>query len=345
MKETRYADAGVDISAADEAKKRISSTVKSTHGPSVLGGIGGFGGLFSLSDLPDEPVLVSSVDGVGTKLKLAFALNRHGTVGKDIVNHCINDILVQGARPLFFMDYLATGKLEPGIIEEVVEGIAEACRESGCALLGGETAEMPGFYSEGEYDLAGTIVGVVGRSELITGDRVSEGDTILGLASSGLHTNGYSLARMVLLDKGGLPLTELYPDLGRSVGDELLEPHRCYAPAVLPLLGKLRINGMVHITGGGYEGNIPRVVPTLLTALLDKKSWPVQPIFHLIAKMGNVPEEEMFRTFNMGLGLLLIVHPDDADQTFDELSATGEVVYRVGSVVKRADEDPPVRFI
>jgi phosphoribosylformylglycinamidine cyclo-ligase len=345
MKETRYSDAGVDISAADEAKKRISSAVKSTHGPSVLGGIGGFGGLFSLSDLPDDPVLVSSIDGVGTKLKLAFALNRHGTVGKDIVNHCINDILVQGARPLFFMDYLATGKLEPGIIEEIVEGIAEACRESGCALLGGETAEMPGFYSEGEYDLAGTIVGAVGRAELITGDRVSEGDAILGLASSGLHTNGYSLARMVLLDKGGLPLTELHPDLGRSVGDELLEPHRCYAPAVLPLLGKLRINGMVHITGGGYEGNIPRVVPSGLTAALDKESWPVQPVFHLIAKMGNVPEDEMFRTFNMGLGLLLIVHPDDSDRALEELSASGEEVYRVGSVVKRADGDPPVRFI
>jgi phosphoribosylformylglycinamidine cyclo-ligase len=345
MKETRYSDAGVDISAADEAKKRISSAVKSTHGPSVLGGIGGFGGLFSLSDLPDDPVLVSSIDGVGTKLKLAFALNRHGTVGKDIVNHCINDILVQGARPLFFMDYLATGKLEPGIIEEIVEGIAEACRESGCALLGGETAEMPGFYSEGEYDLAGTIVGAVGRAELITGDRVSEGDAILGLASSGLHTNGYSLARMVLLDKGGLPLTELHPDLGRSVGDELLEPHRCYAPAVLPLLGKLRINGMVHITGGGYEGNIPRVVPSGLTGALDKESWPVKPVFHLIAKMGNVPEDEMFRTFNMGLGLLLIVHPDDSDRALEELSASGEEVYRVGSVVKRADGDPPVRFI
>lgn len=345
MKETRYADAGVDISAADEVKKRISSAVKSTHGPSVLGGIGGFGGLFSLSDLPEEPILVSSVDGVGTKLKLAFALNLHRTVGKDIVNHCINDILVQGARPLFFMDYLATGSLEPGIVEEVVGGIADACREAGCALLGGETAQMPGFYSEGEYDLAGTIVGVVGRAELITGDRIREGDAILGLASSGLHTNGYSLARLVLLERGDLSLTESHPDLGRSLGDELLEPHRCYAPAVLPLLGKQRISGMVHITGGGYEGNIPRVVPSGLTAALDKKSWPVQPVFQLIARMGNVPEDEMFLTFNMGLGLLLIVHPDDADRALKELSASGEKVYRVGHIAAREENDPPVRFV
>jgi len=345
MKETRYSDAGVNIDAADEAKRRISSAIKSTHGPSVLGGIGGFGGLYSLSDLPEEPILVSSVDGVGTKLKLAFALNRHGTVGKDIVNHCINDILVQGAKPLFFMDYLATGSLEPGVIEEVVDGIAEACRETDCALLGGETAEMPGFYTKGEYDLAGSIVGVVGRRQLITGDRISEGDVIIGLASSGLHTNGYSLARMVLLEQGDLSLTEPHPDLGRSVGDELLEPHRCYAPAVLNLLGQCRINGMVHITGGGYDGNIPRVVPPGLTSALKRGSWNVNPVFHLIAEMGNVPEDEMYRTFNMGLGLLLFIHPDDADSTVDALTASGEVVYRVGSVVKRTDGDPPVRFV
>ncbi len=342
MKKTRYIDAGVNIDVANEAKKRISSLVRSTHGTSVLGGIGGFGGLFSMEGLPPDPILVSSVDGVGTKLKLAFLLDRHDTVGVDLVNHCVDDILVQGARPLFFLDYLATGRLKPGVVEEVVSGIAAACREADCSLLGGETAEMPGFYAESEYDLAGTIVGVVSRENLITGNKIQAGDVILGLASSGLHTNGYSLARKVLLEDGELSLSSIPGELKHPLGDELLEPHRCYAQALLPLTGDSVIRGMVHITGGGYEGNIPRVIPGELVATIDKKLWPVHPIFRLIAQMGNVPEAEMYRTFNMGLGMLVIISPDDSTWVSDALEKAGETVYEIGTVRLRTGEDPPV---
>ncbi len=344
MKETRYSDAGVDISAANEAKKRIISAVKTTHGPQVLGGIGGFGGLFSTEDFPPNPVLVSSIDGVGTKLKIAFILNRHNTVGEDIVNHCVNDILVQGARPLFFMDYLATGKLEPGIVEKVVEGIASACRLNSCALLGGETAEMPGFYTEGEYDLAGTIVGVVNRDSILTGEAIANGDVILGLASSGLHTNGYSLARKVLLEMAKLPLEKTHPDLGHPLGDELLQPHRSYSPAILPLVEGKMIRGMVHITGGGFGGNIPRVVPDRYKAVVQKGSWEVQPIFGLIASLGNVPEDEMYLTFNMGIGLIVIVAEENAATVEVELRAAGETVYRIGHIEKREHDEEPVLF-
>jgi len=343
-KETRYSDAGVNIAAANEAKKRITEKVKSTHGPSVLGGIGGFGGLFSTDELPSDAVLVSSIDGVGTKLKLAFLMNRHNTVGEDIVNHCVNDILVQGAKPLFFLDYLATGKLRPGIVDEVVTGIARACQESGCALLGGETAEMPGFYLDGEYDLAGTIVGVVSRKLLITGEGIKKGDIILGLASSGLHTNGYSLARKVLLEDGGMKHDDYHPGLERTVGEELIIPHRSYAPSVLPLLEDKTIGGMVHITGGGFGGNIPRVVPSDLQAVIRKGSWNILPVFPLIAEMGNVPEDEMFSTFNMGLGFLLFVSSDMADEVTEQLSLAGETVYNVGTVNVRVN-DEPVLFV
>ncbi len=344
MKETRYTDAGVDISAANEAKKRISSAVKSTHGPDVLGGIGGFGGLFATDGFPPDPVLVSSVDGVGTKLKIAFLLDQHDSVGGDLVNHCVNDILVQGARPLFFMDYLATGHMEPGIVEKVVGGIAHSCRANGCALLGGETAEMPGFYAKGEYDLAGTIVGVVGRKKLITGQAVSPGDTILALASTGLHTNGYSLARKVLLEMAGLPLDEPHPDLGTSLGEELLSQHRSYAPSLLPLLENFPVHGLVHITGGGFGGNIPRVIPDHMKAVIVKGSWEVPPIFSLIARLGNVPEEEMYSTFNMGLGMMVIVPQGKAGEIAAALSQAGEKVFKVGQVESRADHDPAVQM-
>jgi len=344
MKETRYSDAGVDISAANEAKKRITSAVKGTHGPQVLGGIGGFGGLFSTEGFPPDPVLVSSIDGVGTKLKIAFLLDRHNTVGEDIVNHCVNDILVQGARPLFFMDYLATGKLEPGIVEKVVEGIARACEHNACALLGGETAEMPGFYSEGEYDLAGTIVGVVSRDSILTGKTIENGDVLLGLASSGLHTNGYSLARKVLLDMAQLPLEKFHPDLGRHLGDELLQPHRSYSPSILPLVERKVIRGMVHITGGGFGGNIPRVVPDNFKVVIRKGSWEALPIFDLIARLGNVPEDEMYLTFNMGIGLIVIVADDNAQMVEQELRASGETVYRIGHVENRTPDEEPVLF-
>jgi phosphoribosylformylglycinamidine cyclo-ligase len=344
MKETRYSDAGVDISAANEAKKRISSAVRSTHGPSVLGGIGGFGGLFAADGFPPDPVLVSSVDGVGTKLKIAFLLDRHDSVGGDLVNHCVNDILVQGARPLFFLDYLATGQMKPGIVEQVVGGIAHSCRANGCALLGGETAEMPGFYAQGEYDLAGTIVGVVARANLITGQTVAAGDLILGLASSGLHTNGYSLARKVLLEMADLPPEPVHPDLGIPLGEELLRQHRSYAPSLLPLLENHPVHGLVHITGGGFGGNIPRVVPEGLKAVIDKGSWEVPPIFRLIARHGNVPEEEMYSTFNMGLGMMVIVPPHAAGKITSALSQAGERVYEVGRVEPRANHEPPVRM-
>ncbi|UCF88262.1 MAG: phosphoribosylformylglycinamidine cyclo-ligase [bacterium] len=344
MKETRYSDAGVDISAANEAKKRITSAVRATHGPQVLGGIGGFGGLFATDDFPPDPVLVSSIDGVGTKLKIAFLLDRHNTVGEDIVNHCVNDILVQGARPLFFLDYLATGKLEPGIVESVVEGIARACRLNSCALLGGETAEMPGFYQPGEYDLAGTIVGVVGRESILTGEAVSRGDVLLGLASSGLHTNGYSLARKVLLEMNRLPLGEVHPDLGYPLGEELLKPHRSYAPSILPLVERKVIRGMVHLTGGGFGGNIPRVVPEHYSAVIHRRTWEVLPIFDLIARLGNVPEDEMYSTFNMGIGLIVIVSEEDAAAAEEELRAAGETVYRIGHVEERGPDKDPVIF-
>jgi len=344
MKETRYSDAGVDISAANEAKKRITSALKATHGPQVLGGIGGFGGLFSTEGFPPNPVLVSSIDGVGTKLKIAFLLDKHDTVGEDIVNHCVNDILVQGARPLFFMDYLATGKLEPETIEKVVKGIARACGQNGCALLGGETAEMPGFYSEGEYDLAGTIVGVVSRESILTGESIESGDTVLGLASSGLHTNGYSLARKVLLEMAQLPLEQSHADLGRPLGEELLQPHRSYSPSILPLAQKNLIRGMVHITGGGFGGNIPRVVPDRYKMLVDKSSWDVLPIFDLISRLGNVPEDEMYLTFNMGIGLIVIVADKDAQKVENELSSAGETVYRIGRIENRQPDEEPVLF-
>jgi len=344
MKETRYSDAGVDISAANEAKRRITSAVRSTHGPQVLGGIGGFGGLFSTEDFPPDPVLVSSIDGVGTKLKIAFLLDRHDTVGQDIVNHCVNDILVQGARPLFFMDYLATGKLEPGVVEKVVEGIALACSHNACALLGGETAEMPGFYTEGEYDLAGTIVGVVDRGSILTGENIENGDILLGLASSGLHTNGYSLARKVLLEMARLPLADSHPDIGRPLGDELLQPHRSYSPSILPLVESKMIRGMVHITGGGFGGNIPRVVPDRYKAVIRKGSWKTHAVFDLIARLGNVPEDEMYGTFNMGIGLIVIVAEDKAERVIKDLKAAGETVYRIGHIEQRVPDEEPVIF-
>lgn len=345
MKETRYSDAGVDILAANEAKKRITSAVKATHGPEVLGGIGGFGGLFSTENFPPDPVLVSSIDGVGTKLKIAFFLGRHHTVGEDIVNHCVNDILVQGARPLFFMDYLATGKLQPGIVENVVEGIARACRHNKCALLGGETAEMPGFYTKGEYDLAGTIVGVVSRGSILTGQAIENGDILLGVASSGLHTNGYSLARKVLLEMAQLPLDKTEADLGVPLGDELLKPHRSYALSILPLVEKNLIRGMVHITGGGFGGNIPRVVPDRCKTVVRKGSWDVLPIFDLISRLGNVPEDEMYLTFNMGIGLILAVADHSADEVERNLKSAGETVYRIGHVEERKPDEKPVVFI
>jgi phosphoribosylformylglycinamidine cyclo-ligase len=338
----RYQDAGVNIDRAQRAKRRIQQLARSTFNRRVLGKVGAFGGCFALDGLSRDAVLVSSVDGVGTKLKIAFALGRHSTVGADLVNHCVNDIAVHGAAPLFFLDYLATGRLQPEVVTEVVGGVARACREAGCALVGGETAEMPGFYSDGEYDLAGCIVGWVRRSRIVDGSRIRPGDAILGLGSAGLHTNGYSLARKVLLEEAGLKLDRKLPDLGRTLGEELLAPHRCYWPFIAPLASPARqsksnrtaLKGLVHITGGGLTENPPRILPRGCRAEIRLGSWPVPPIFTLIARLGQVPEDDMLRTFNMGIGMMLVASERDLDSVARALSRRREPFWRIGSIVR-----------
>ena len=305
-----YRDAGVDIDAGNDAVRRIKSLAQSTFTPAVLSDIGSFGGLFRLDrDRFREPVLVSSADGVGTKLKVAFMTGRHGSVGADLVNHCVNDILVQGAEPLFFLDYLATGKLSPVVAEQIVGGMAGACRENGCALIGGETAEMPGFYAEGEYDLAGFIVGVVDRDRLIDGRTIQPGDALVGLPSTGLHTNGYSLARRVLFDVCGFTPDTFVDDIGTTVGDALLAVHRSYLPVIRPLLRAGVVKGMAHITGGGIQENLPRVLPRGCGAEIDRGSWTVPPLFGLIQRRGGILDDEMYRAFNMGIGLIVVCAP------------------------------------
>ncbi len=330
----RYRDAGVDIDAASRAKAQIKRLARRTFNRAVLKDVGSFGGFFSLEGLPRDAVLVASVDGVGTKLTIAFALNRHSTVGADLVNHCVNDITVHGAQPLFFLDYLATGKLEPQVVTEVVGGLARACQSVGCALIGGETAEMPGFYPPGEYDLAGSIVGWVRRSKIIDGSRIRPGDVVLGLASRGLHTNGYSLARKALLERAGMALEEHVPELGRTLGDELLAPHRCYWPVVQPLLAKGWLKGLVHITGGGLTDNPPRILPSGCRAELRLGSWPVLPIFDLIRSVGHVPEDDMLRTFNMGIGLMLLAAERDAGRVTAALEKKREKFWAIGRIVR-----------
>lgn len=328
-----YKDAGVNIDAAEAAKQRMKALVEGTRTPGVIGGIGAFGGLFA----PDfgglsEPVLVASADGVGTKLKVAFMSGRHDTVGVDIVCHCANDILAQGARPLFFLDYLALGHLTEDVVVSIVAGVAEGCRRAGCALLGGETAEMPDFYARGEYDLAGFIVGLADRARLLDGSAVRPGDVVLGLASDGLHTNGFSLARKVLFDAAGYTVDSMVDTLGAPLGDVLLRPHRCYAPAVLPLLNGGAVHGIAHITGGGLLDNVPRSLPEGCKAVLDRDAWNVPPVFQVIQEAGDVPDAEMFRTFNMGVGLALMVDWDAADTLTTALENAGETVFRIGTV-------------
>jgi phosphoribosylformylglycinamidine cyclo-ligase len=330
----RYKDAGVDIDAAKRAKAQIKRLARTTFNPHVLREVGAFGGFFSVSQLPRDAVLVSSVDGVGTKLKIAFALNRHTTVGADLVNHCVNDIAVHGATPLFFLDYLATGKLDPRVVMDVVGGLARACRAAGCALVGGETAEMPGFYPAGEYDLAGCIVGWVRRNRILDGSRIRPGDVILGLPSLGLHTNGYSLARRVFLEEGKINLHERLPELKRTLGDELLAPHRCYWRVVQPLLAKGWLNGLVHITGGGLTDNPPRILPARCAAEVRLGAWPVPPIFRLIAHAGAVPEQDMLRTFNMGIGMMLIVAAKNLSRVTARLKDQREKFWQIGGIVK-----------
>jgi phosphoribosylformylglycinamidine cyclo-ligase len=320
-----YRQSGVDIDAGNETVRRIKSLARATFTPGVLSEIGSFGGLFALEPAHHkEPVLVSSADGVGTKLKVAFMLGRHDTIGEDLVNHCVNDILVQGATPLFFLDYLATGRLSPDVAEQVVTGVARGCRANGCALIGGETAEMPGFYADGEYDIAGFIVGVVERRSIVDGRRIVPGDVLIGLPSSGLHTNGYSLARRVLFNVAKLAPTDHSPALGQSIGDALLATHRSYARAVRPLLDAGLIKGMAHITGGGITENLPRILPEGCSAVVSQGSWTVPPLFALIQELGSVSTPEMFRAFNMGIGLILACAASDRERVQEVLMTARE---------------------
>jgi phosphoribosylformylglycinamidine cyclo-ligase len=335
VKSSRYAAAGVDIDAKAGALARAREAIRSTFTPGVLGDVGGFGGLFR----PDfsglrEPVLVASTDGVGTKLKVAIAVGRHDSCGADLVNHCVNDILVQGARPLFFLDYLATGKVEPRVIQEVIEGVARGCRQNGTALLGGETAEMPGFYAAGEYDLAGTIVGVVDRDRILDGSAIRAGDVVLGLPSAGLHTNGYSLARKVFFeDMGKRPEDPLPGSKQGTIGDALLAPHLSYLRALEPLLERRLLHGMAHITGGGFYDNIPRVLPEGVDVVIRSGAWPVLPIFEALESAGGISFEEMHRVFNMGIGMVVFAATSDLPSIAEIWARDGQKFYAIGNVV------------
>jgi phosphoribosylformylglycinamidine cyclo-ligase len=329
-----YAQAGVDISRADRAKQRIKYLAQKTFNRNVLSDIGSFGGLFSLGQKYRDPVLVSSADGVGTKLKIAFEMNLHHTVGGDLVNHCVNDIAVQGAAPLFFLDYFASGKLDPEVTEKVIAGLADACRQNGCALIGGETAEMPGFYTDGEYDLAGFIVGVVERDRIITGEKVAIGDVILGLPSNGLHTNGYSLARKLFFEMARYTTETFVSEIKNKAGNELMRTHKSYWPVVRRLMDAEAVVAMAHITGGGITENLPRVLPKGTAANIQLGSWPVQPVFQHLQKLGNVDQEEMMRTFNMGIGMILVVPPQKFKRVQSILDRVNEKGYTIGRIVK-----------
>lgn len=329
-----YKQAGVDIAAGNEAVERMKKHVQRTMRPEVLSGLGGFGGLFGFdAKTYEEPVLVSGTDGVGTKLKLAFAMDKHDTIGIDAVAMCVNDIVVSGAEPLFFLDYLACGKLVPEKIEAIVSGVAEGCVQAGCALIGGETAEMPGMYADGEYDIAGFAVGVVDRKRLIDGSSIQPGDAVIGLASSGVHSNGFSLVRKLLLEERGYRLDQRLEGLGAELGEVLLTPTRIYVKSVLNLLRHVNVKGMAHITGGGFIENIPRVLPEGTAAEIEVGSWPILPIFQLMQRDGNISHEDMFRTFNMGIGLVLIVPEEQADETMELAGQSGEQAYRIGRII------------
>jgi phosphoribosylformylglycinamidine cyclo-ligase len=329
-----YRDAGVDIDAQDEALRRIRAALIATRTPGVLADIGSFGGLFA----PDlrgigSPVLVASCDGVGTKLRVAFAAGIHDTVGRDLVNHCVNDILVQGARPLFFLDYVAMGALDPSVLAAVVEGIARGCREAGCALLGGETAEMPGFYAPGEYDVAGFIVGIVDRARILDGGRLKVGDVLVGLPSAGLHTNGYSLARKILFEREGLTPASQVDELGGTVASALLAEHRSYLPVLREALDADLIEGLAHVTGGGLTDNLPRILPQGTGVAIERGSWPIPPLFRYLQRAGGVAEDEMYRTFNMGIGMVAAVRPERLADFEASLDRRAETHWRIGSIV------------
>ena len=330
-----YKKAGVDIDAGNEAVRLMGAAVRSTFRPEVLSELGGFGGLFALDTHKyKEPVLVSGADGVGTKLKIAFMADKHDTIGQAAVAMCVNDILVQGAEPLFFLDYLAMGRLEPAKVAEIVGGVAVGCRLAGCALLGGETAEMPGFYPDGEYDLAGFAVGVVERQKLVNGNGSQAGDSVIGLPATGLHSNGFSLARKIFFESVGWSLNSYIPELGKTLGEELLTPTKIYVRSVLNLLANITVRGMAHITGGGLPENVPRCLPPGLGVSLERQAWTVPPVFALLQRLGDVSQDEMFRTFNMGIGFVLVIAKDDTDRAMTILGEMGETPLLLGEVVK-----------
>jgi phosphoribosylformylglycinamidine cyclo-ligase len=343
---TTYREAGVDIDAGDEFVDRIKPLVRSTFRPEVLTDLGGFGGLFRLhAKQYEDPVLVSGTDGVGTKLKIAFLMDKHDTVGIDLVAMCVNDIAVNGAEPLFFLDYFATGKLSVDKAQQVVTGIAEGCRQAGCALIGGETAEMPSMYPEGEYDLAGFAVGVVDKPKIIDGKTIKPGDVILGLASSGLHSNGYSLARRVFFDNAKLSPSATLPEIDRPLGEVLLTPTRIYAKQILALAKEFRIKGIAHITGGGITENLPRVLPAGVRAKIDRKAWTVPPIFPALSKLGQVDREEMYRVFNMGIGLVLVVPAQSANAVLKKAEALGDRGWQIGEIVASSASEAEVQYV
>ncbi|MEF3355005.1 phosphoribosylformylglycinamidine cyclo-ligase [Paenibacillus sp. GYB006] len=330
-----YKNAGVDIAAGNEAVEKMKKHVKRTFRPEVMTDLGGFGALFGLNkDKYDEPVLVSGTDGVGTKLKIAFAMDRHDTIGIDAVAMCVNDIVVQGAEPLFFLDYLACDKVVPDKIEAIVAGIAEGCHQSGAALIGGETAEMPGMYSDGEYDIAGFTVGIVDKAKIINGTTITPGDTVIGVVSSGVHSNGFSLVRKLLLEQAGYSLHDEVAELGGKLGDELLKPTKVYVKPILALLDEVKVKGMAHITGGGFIENIPRMLPVNVNVEINHGSWPILPIFNLMQQKGSISNKDMFTTFNMGIGMVIVVSEADAEKTIESLRANGEEAYTIGRVTE-----------
>lgn len=327
-----YKDAGVDIDAADKAVDKMKKHIASTRTENVLADVGSFGGLFELPNDYKNPVMVASSDGVGTKLKMAYMSGKHDTVGQDLVNHCVNDILVQGAKPLFFLDYFGTSKLEPEVAEQIVKGFSKACKENGAALIGGETAELPGLYKPNEYDLAGFIVGIVEKDQIITGKTIEPGDVVIGIAANGIHTNGYSLVYKVLMDKAGYNLETEIPELGCSLREELMKVHPSYLKPVSRLLAKDIVKGMAHITGGGLVDNIPRILPDNCEVHIEKGSWPVLPVFKLIQEKGDVPEDDMYRTFNMGIGFVIITYEKEADMILQDLQTMNVFAYKIGKV-------------
>lgn len=334
LKKLTYKDAGVDIDSAEESVRSITSIVQSTNIPGVISGIGQFGGMFEIPIHDyEKPVLVSSMDGVGTKLKVAIMMARFDSIGVDLVNHCVNDILTSGAKPLYFLDYLALGKLDSKIVKEIVTGMAKACKQSSCALIGGETAEMPDLYQPGDFDIAGTIVGIVEKSKIIDGSKIVEGDVVIGLASDGLHTNGYSLARKILFGPAGKTIHDRYEGIEGTIGEELLRIHKNYFTVVTSILDHHDIHGMAHITGGGIVGNTKRILPRGTTSKINWTSWQRPQIFNLLQKLGNVPEDDMRRTFNLGIGYVIVVANNDVDAVVGEMKNLGEECYKIGRIV------------